>query len=141
MNEAYKDVRRLKVTLKPLEITWARACCPLYTDVIIERYDIELPDVLEELTDALCSSTGSLTDACKIKNTLQTVKGIRVSNTTVANYLNYLTESFLFSNAKRYDVKGKKYFDYPSKYYCTDEDGILHLGLYEFLINEDSLEL
>ena len=29
-------------------------------------------------------------------------------------------ESFLFSNAKRYDVKGKKYFEYPSKYYCTD---------------------
>ena len=22
--------------------------------------------------------------------------------------------------AKRYDVKGKKYFEYPSKYYCTD---------------------
>ena len=32
MNEAYKDVRRLKVTLKTLEITWARACCLLYTD-------------------------------------------------------------------------------------------------------------
>ena len=26
----------------------------------------------------------------------------------------------MFSNAKRYDVKGKKYFEYPSKYYCTD---------------------
>lgn len=31
-----------------------------------------------------------------------------------------MIESFLFSNAKRYDVKGKKYFEYPSKYYCTD---------------------
>ena len=29
-------------------------------------------------------------------------------------------ESFLFSSAKRYDVKGKKYFEYPLKYYCTD---------------------
>ncbi len=38
----------------------------------------------------------------------------------MSNYLNYLIESFLFSNAKRYDVKGKKYFEYPSKYYCTD---------------------
>ena len=43
-----------------------------------------------------------------------------VSPTTISNYLNYLMESFLFSNAKRYDVKGKKYFEYPSKYYCTD---------------------
>ena len=26
----------------------------------------------------------------------------------------------MFSKAARYDVKGKKYFDYPSKYYSTD---------------------
>lgn len=96
----------------------------LFTEVyfkdIVERYEIELTDVLEELTDDLCSSIGSLTNASKITNTLQSVKNIKVSSTTISNYLNYLTESFLFSNAKRYDVKGKKYFEYPSKYYCTD---------------------
>lgn len=96
----------------------------LFTEVyfkdIVERYEIELPDVLEELTDDLCSSVGSLTNANKIANTLQSVKNIKVSSTTIANYLNYLIESFLFSNAKRYDIKGKKYFEYPSKYYCTD---------------------
>ncbi len=92
----------------------------VYFKDIIERYEIELPDVLEELTDSLCSSVGSLTNANKIKNTLQSVKNIQVSGTTIANYLNYLTESFMFSNAKRYDVKGKKYFEYPSKYYCAD---------------------
>lgn len=96
----------------------------LFTEVyfkdIIERYHIELVDVLEELTDALCSSIGSLTNANKIANTLQSVKSTKVSSNTIANYLNYLIESFLFSNAKRYDVKGKKYFEYPSKYYCTD---------------------
>lgn len=96
----------------------------LFTEVyfkdILERYDIELPDVLSELTDDLCSSIGSLTNASKISNTLQTVKNVKVSGTTVSNYLNYLIESFLFNNAKRYDVKGKKYFEYPSKYYCAD---------------------
>ena len=96
----------------------------LFTEVyfkdIVERYDIGLPDVLTELTDALCSAVGSLTNVNKIKNTLQTVKNIQVSNTTLSNYLDYLSESFLFSNSKRYDVKGKKYFEYPSKYYCTD---------------------
>ena len=96
----------------------------LFTEVyfkdIVERYDIELPNVLSELTDDLCSSVGSLTNANKISNTLRTVRNLKVSSTTVSNYLNYLIESFLFSNAKRYDVKGKKYFEYPSKYYCTD---------------------
>ena len=96
----------------------------LFTEVyfkdIIERYEIALPDVLSELTDDLCSSVGSLTNANKISKTLQSVRNISVSSTTVSNYLDYLTESFLFSNAKRYDVKGKKYFEYPSKYYCAD---------------------
>lgn len=96
----------------------------LFTEVyfkdIEERYDIEMPDVLSELTDDLCSSVGSLTNASKITKTLQSVKNIKVSSTTISRYLNYLIESFLFSNAKRYDVKGKKYFEYPSKYYCTD---------------------
>lgn len=96
----------------------------LFTEVyfkdIEERYDIEMPDVLSELTDDLCSSVGSLTNASKIAKTLQSVKNIKASSTTISRYLNYLIESYLFSNAKRYDVKGKKYFEYPSKYYCTD---------------------
>jgi predicted AAA+ superfamily ATPase len=45
---------------------------------------------------------------------------MKVDNETISIYLKYLTESFLFSEAVRYDIKGKKYFDYPSKYYCTD---------------------
>ena len=92
----------------------------VYFKDITERYDIELPDILSELADNLCSSVGSLTNASKISNTLRSVKNIKVTSATVSNYLNYLIESFLFSNAKRYDIKGKKYFEYPSKYYCTD---------------------
>lgn len=92
----------------------------IYFKDIAERYDIDYSDVLEELTDNLCSSIGSLTNASRISNTLQTVKNIKISSTTISKYLNYLEESFLFSNAKRFDVKGKKYFEYPSKYYCTD---------------------
>ena len=92
----------------------------VYFKDISERYDIELKDVLEELTDDLCSSIGSLTNSSKIARTLQSVKQIKVSSNTISKYLDYLVESFLFQVAKRYDVKGKKYFEYPSKYYCTD---------------------
>lgn len=92
----------------------------VYFKDISERYKIEFPDVLAELTDDLCSSVGSLTNAAKISKTLTSVKKIKVSNATVASYLKYLTESFLFRCARRYDIKGKKYFEYPSKYYCTD---------------------
>jgi len=40
MNEAYKDVRRLKMTLKTLEITRVEACCHLYTDANLKSYKI-----------------------------------------------------------------------------------------------------
>lgn len=92
----------------------------VYFKDIGERYAVKLPDVLKELTDALCSSVGSLTNAKKIADTLGTVKSIKVSTSTISKYLEYLTTSFLFHEAKRYDVKGKKYFEYPLKYYCTD---------------------
>ena len=51
---------------------------------------------------------------------MESVKNIKVSTGTIAKYLEYLIKSFMFSEAKRYDVKGKKYFEYPLKYYCTD---------------------
>lgn len=92
----------------------------IYFKDISERYDIALPEVLTELTDVICSSIGSLTNALKLSNSLASVKQIKVSSNTIASYLEYLQESFLFRQAKRFDVKGKKYFSFPVKYYCTD---------------------
>ena len=92
----------------------------VYFKDIEERYSIDLPEVLQLLTDDLCSSIGSLTNSSKIANALKSAKNVKVDSQTIATYLDYLEESFLFNQAKRYDVKGKKYFLYPSKYYCTD---------------------
>lgn len=92
----------------------------VYFKDIEERYNIDLPEVLQLLTDDLCSAIGSLTNSSKIANTLKSVKGVKVDSQTIATYLEYLEESFLFNQAKRYDIKGKKYFLYPSKYYCID---------------------
>ena len=92
----------------------------IYFKDIEERYSVKLPSVLRDLTSDLCSSIGSLTNASKIARTLQSKKNVKVDPETISSYLSYLKDSFLFSEAVRYDVKGKKYFEYPSKYYCTD---------------------
>ena len=92
----------------------------VYFKDIEERYNISMPEVLHILIDDLCSSIGSLTNSSKIANTLKSVRNIDVNSQTISNYLTYIEESFLFNEAKRFDVKGKKYFLYPSKYYCTD---------------------
>lgn len=92
----------------------------VYFKDIEERYNIDLPEILQLLTDDLCSTIGSLTNSSKLANALKSAKNVKVDSQTIATYLEYLEESFLFNQAKRYDVKGKKYFLYPSKYYCTD---------------------
>ncbi|MFU0663369.1 ATP-binding protein [Gardnerella vaginalis] len=92
----------------------------IYFKDIEERYDIRLPGVLRELTSSLCSSIGSLTNASKIARTVNSRKGIKTDSETISTYLSYLTDSFLFSKVERYDIKGKRYFDYPSKFYCSD---------------------
>lgn len=92
----------------------------IYFKDIEERYEIRLPGLLRSMSECLCSSIGSLTNANKLTNTVRSVTGRKVDSETVSQYLSYLTDSFLFSKADRYDVKGKRYFDYPSKYYCTD---------------------
>ncbi len=92
----------------------------IYLKDIEERYSIGLPQVLRELTTSLCSSVGSLTNASKIARTVNSHKTEKTNSETISSYLTYLTDSFLFSKAERYNVKGKRYFEYPSKYYCTD---------------------
>lgn len=96
----------------------------LFTEVyikdIIERRKIERQDVLEQILDLLCSSVGSLTNPTKIANTLKSKQGARVSANTIRTYIGHLEDAFLFSESKRYDVKGKSYFDSPNKYYSED---------------------
>lgn len=91
----------------------------VYLKDIVERKKIEREDVLGQILDLLCSSVGSLSNPKKITDTLKT-KNIDISQVTVSSYIKHLEDAFLFSESKRYDVKGKSYFEYPYKYYCED---------------------
>ena len=92
----------------------------VYMKDIIERYRLKNDVVMNALIDALCSSVGSLTNPHKLANTASTLLDKNTSDHTIKSYLDYLEDSFLFSAAKRYDVKGRKYFDSLQKYYAVD---------------------
>ena len=96
----------------------------VYLKDIVERKDIRREDVLSSILDLICSSVGSLTNPTNIANTLNSKQKRSgeniVSGNTVRSYMGHLEDAFLFSECKRYDVKGKSYFDYPNKYYCED---------------------
>ena len=76
--------------------------------------------VLSTLIDVVASATGSLTNPSKLVATLKSKLGVKTNEHTIQKYLGFLKDAFIFSEAKRWDVKGKKYFDYPMKYYCED---------------------
>ena len=92
----------------------------VYIKDIIEYNGIERQDVVDDMLDFFSSSVGSLTNATKIVNSLNSVKHASVSNNTVSAYIGYMIDAFLIYEARRYDIKGKSYFDYPNKYYYTD---------------------
>lgn len=92
----------------------------VYIKDIVERKKIEYPDVLEQILDLLCSSIGSLTNPKRIADTLRSKQNVSISPNTIRSYIGHLEDAFLFAESKRYDIKGKSYFDSPSKYYSED---------------------
>ena len=92
----------------------------VYFKDIVEHNNLKDDYVLGLLTDVLLSSTGSLTNPTRIANTLSTEQGVRPDVHTVQQYLKFLSEAYLFSKVERYDVKGRRYLQYPSKWYVED---------------------
>lgn len=91
-----------------------------YLTDVIDRYHVKNTQSLEALTDSLCSSVGSLTNPLRIQHILESVQKVKLSNDTIANYITYLEDSFLFEGAKRYNIKGHKYYESIKKYYAVD---------------------
>ncbi len=92
----------------------------VYVKDIIERNGINREDILNDILNFLASQISSLTNPTNIANSITSIKNDKVSSSLVSNYVKYIIDSFLISEAKRYDVKGKTYFMYPNKYYYTD---------------------
>lgn len=96
----------------------------VYLKDIVERKKVKREDVLSATLDLLCSSVGSLTNPNNIANSLNTRQKRAgedtVSGNTVKSYIGHLEDAYLFEECRRYDVKGKEYFDFPNKYYCED---------------------
>ena len=91
-----------------------------YIDDVVERHHVKNREALSALADALCSSIGSLSNPNRIANVMKSVQKVDIDQETVANYIGYLEEAFLFEGAKRYNIKGNKYYESIKKYYAVD---------------------
>ena len=92
----------------------------VYINDVIERNNIKNDEELRILVEIISSNIGSLSNPTKLADTFESTRNIKISNKTIDAYLMYLEEAFIIEKAKKYDIKGKKYIDTPSKYYFTD---------------------
>ena len=91
-----------------------------YIKDIIERNHIEKVQELNDIINVLASSVGSLSNPSKIETTFRSVIKSDISLNTIRQYIEYLKNAFVISEAMRYDVKGRKYIGTPVKYYFED---------------------
>lgn len=101
----------------------------IYIKDITERNGIKNIDSFETLLNILSSSIGSYTNPGKLEKTFKSVEKVDYDHDTIKKHIDCIKDAYLISEAKRYDIKRKKYIGSNSKYYFTD------VGLRNALIN------
>lgn len=76
--------------------------------------------MLQEVILSFCQKISLLNYPSKIATTFKSVIQSDISLNTIRQYIEYLKDAFVISEANRYDVKGRKYIGTPLKYYFED---------------------
>lgn len=90
--------------------------------------------LLKTIAKYLSSVIGSLVTVKSITNYLVS-SGRKISPNTVSDYVNALTESFIFYPAERFDIVGKQLLKTNTKYYMVD------LGIRNLILPKKSYDL
>ena len=86
---------------------------------IVKRYNIADANMLESITKFVMHNIGNRTSPTTIANTM-TSNHRKIDAKTVDRYLRGLTESLMFYEARRYNIKGKEFLTTMNKYYVAD---------------------
>lgn len=87
-------------------------------DIAMRKKITDIP-LLKNITKFAANSIGNILSSKKIADYL-TSSGRKTSHLTIDNYLEALTESFIFYSVDRYDIKGKQLLKSLNKYYLVD---------------------
>lgn len=96
----------------------------IYDTVIIkdisQRHKLRNLDKLNRIVSFLLDSIGSYVSPTNIAAQLNHNSKKNISHNTVIKYLDFLTQSYIFYPAPRYDIKGKELLTTNCKYYVVD---------------------
>ena len=86
---------------------------------VIQRHNVRDSVLLEDLFTYLVNNASKLTSIQNLVNYLAS-KRRKASYETLAQYIDYLTETFVIHKLERYDIKGKESLGGNFKYYAND---------------------
>lgn len=86
---------------------------------LVDKYKIRNETEFKNMAEFMMDNIGNLLSPNNVCNCLNNSKS-SVTRKTVSRYIEYLCNAFLFYEAKRYDLKGKKYLENNCKYYLSD---------------------
>lgn len=86
---------------------------------LVQKYAIRNKEEFLRMTEFMMDNVSNLLSPNNISDTFHR-NSIEITRKTVSKYIEYLERSFLFYEAKRYDLKGKKYLKSNPKYYLCD---------------------
>jgi predicted AAA+ superfamily ATPase len=91
----------------------------IYENDIKTRYKVQSDISYQEVVNFLIDSIGSPVSPGNIAKVL-TNAGKKIDNKSVTKYISTLTDSYMFYQAARYDIKGKQLLATQEKYYMVD---------------------
>ena len=86
---------------------------------IIERYEIRNVGLFNRIIKYIIENTGNLISANAVYKYLKHEK-LRITKTTIYNYLEYLENAYIIAKASKEDLVGKKEIMGSEKYYLID---------------------
>ena len=95
----------------------------VYTTILerdlVKKYKIRNRSEFLSISEFMMDNIGNLLSPNNICVALNRGKS-EITRKTVVKYISYLENAFMFYEAKRYDLKGKKYLETNKKYYICD---------------------
>lgn len=86
---------------------------------IVQRYKLSDVFLLNKIAEYLMDNVSNTTSARSVAGILQ-AEQMKTNHVTVRNYIDFLYQTFLFYQVKRYDIQGKGYLRMIDKYYLVD---------------------
>ena len=86
---------------------------------LVQKYNIRNKTELLQIAEFMMDNISNILSPNSICDTLNRGKS-EITRKTVSKYIEYLEKAFLFYEAKRYDLRSKKYLENSKKYYLCD---------------------